>query len=70
MSSTDLIGLFDPKDVSRLLKVSLPYVYKLAERGLLPCVRWPAEGGGQRKRTVLRFTRDDVLTFITKHKSA
>ena len=56
--------LLDPKDVRRILKVSLPYVYKLAERGQLACIRIACQGEGKRARSVLRFKLVDVQTFI------
>ena len=59
--------LLDAKDVKRILKVSLPFVYKLAERGQLPYVRIPAIGKGSKARGVIRFKLDDVQAFIDKH---
>ena len=59
--------LLDAKEVKRILKVSLPFVYKLAERGQLPCVRIPCMGGGKRARTVIRFKLADVQSFIEQH---
>lgn len=60
--------LMTAKDVHRTLKCSLPLVYKLAERGQLPCIRWEAPGAGDRKRTVVRFQIEDVQAFIEKHR--
>ena len=59
--------LLDAKEVKRILKVSLPFVYKLAERGQLPCVRIPCMGDGERARTVIRFKLADVQAFIEQH---
>jgi hypothetical protein len=60
--------LWDAKDVQKTLKCSLPYVYKLVERGQIPCVRWECPGDGQEKpRTMLRFKQSDILDFIEKH---
>jgi hypothetical protein len=60
--------LLNAKDVRRMLKVSLPLIYKLAEQGRLPCVRIPCPGEGlQKPRTVVRFKAEDVLEFIEKH---
>lgn len=58
--------LLTPKDVKRILKCSLPQVYRLADRGLLGVVRMPSakENGG---RGLVRFTQGDVLAFIEKH---
>ena len=60
--------LADAKDVKRMLKVSLPLVYKLAENGRLPCVRIPCPGNGKVKpRTLVRFKMKDVYAFIEAH---
>jgi excisionase family DNA binding protein len=61
------VELLDAKEVKRILKVSLPFVYKLAERGQLPCVRIPCMGDGERARTVVRFKLADVQAFIEQH---
>lgn len=58
--------LLDPKDVRRILKVSLPYVYKLAERGQLACVRIHCPGEGKKARSLLRFKLSDVQAFIER----
>jgi hypothetical protein len=61
-------ALLDAREVMRILKCSLPLVYKMAERGQLPCVRWECPGRGEEKpRTMVRFKLDDVMTFIEKH---
>ena len=60
--------LLTPKDVQRMLKVSLSLVYRMADRGQLPCVRWDAPGDGERKKTVLRFEKSSVFEFIEKHR--
>jgi len=56
--------LLTAKDVKGIFKCSLPLVYKMAERGQLPCVRWPAPGNGSRKKTVIRFKIEDIQKFI------
>jgi hypothetical protein len=62
------IDLLTAKDVQRILRVSLPFVYKLAERGQMPCVRWECPGEGKVKaRSMVRFRRSDVSAFIKKH---
>jgi excisionase family DNA binding protein len=61
------VELLDAKEVKRILRVSLPFVYKLAERGQLPCVRIPCMGEGDRARTVVRFKLADVQAFIEQH---
>lgn len=60
--------LLDAKEVKRLLHCSLPFVYKLADRGQLACVRWDCPGEGEeRQKTMVRFKKGDVLHFIEKH---
>jgi len=61
------VELLDAKEVRRILKVSLPFVYKLAERGQLPCVRIPCMGNGERAKTVVRFKLTDIQAFIERH---
>jgi predicted DNA-binding transcriptional regulator AlpA len=60
--------LLTPKDVQKMLKCSLPLIYKMAQRGQLPCVRWGCPGEGEEKpRTMVRFRQNDVMEFIEKH---
>ena len=60
--------LLDAHEVKRLLKCSLPLVYKMAERGQIPCVRWECLGEGEKKpRSMIRFKRRDVFDFIENH---
>jgi excisionase family DNA binding protein len=59
--------LLTAKDVQRVLKVSLPYVYKLAERGQIPCVRIPCLGDSEQARSVVRFRLADVQAFIERY---
>ena len=64
----NLEPLLDAKEVKALLKCSLPLVYKMAERGQLPCVRWECPGDGKEKpRTMVKFKQADVIEFIEKH---
>ena len=57
--------LLDAKEVRQILKCSLPAVYKMAERGQLPCVRWDCLGEGiEKPRTMVRFKKADVMDFI------
>ena len=61
-------SLFDANQVRSLLACSLALVYRMAERGQLPCVRWECPGEGRKKpRTTVRFKREDVFDFIEKH---
>jgi len=60
--------LLDAKEVRQILKCSLPLVYKMADRGQLPCIRWDSPGEGKEKpRTMVRFKQKDVVDFIEKH---
>jgi hypothetical protein len=57
-------SLLTAKDVQRIFKCSLPLVYKMAERGQIPCVRWKCPGNGGRSKTIVRFKKSDILRFI------
>jgi len=46
-----------------LLRCSLPYAHKLAEKYKLSCLRFPCLGEKQRK-TLLRFKKKDIPDFI------
>jgi hypothetical protein len=60
--------LLDAKEVKRLLKCSLPFVYKLACEGRIPCVRLECPGEGTAKlRTMVRFKLQDVIALIEEH---
>jgi hypothetical protein len=60
--------LLNAKDVARVLKVSLPFVYKMADRGQLACVRWECPGVGEKKKTTVRFELEAVRLFIEHHR--
>ena len=60
--------LLNANEVKRILKISLPLVYKMAARGQLPCVRWVCPGKGKKKsRNMVRFKQSEVWDFIEKH---
>jgi hypothetical protein len=60
--------LLTPKDVQKMLRCSLPLVYRMAQRGQLACIRWECPGEGQEKpRTMVRFKLEDVRQFIEGH---
>jgi hypothetical protein len=60
--------LLNAQDVKRLLNCSLSWVYKAADRGLLPSVRWECPGDGTKKpKTMVRFKLKDVLALVEKH---
>ena len=62
--------LLDAKEVKKLLRCSLPWIYKAADQGLIPCVRIPCPGEGtEKQRTMVRFKKNDILSFINRHYS-
>ncbi len=67
MEKGQIKELLNAQDVKRLLKCSLPLVYKMANQGRIPCVRWECPGKGKRAKTMLRFKKSDVINFIEKH---
>lgn len=56
--------LLDAKEVKQLLNCSLALVYKMAERGQIPCVRIPCPGSGTKSKTLVRFKKGDVFNLI------
>ena len=68
MTDTDLEILLTAEEVRKILSCSLPLVYKLADAGALPCVRWECLGTSKSKpRHVVRFRPGDVMNFIEEH---
>lgn len=65
MESITTEPLLDAKDVRKILRCSLPFVYKMADRGQIPSIRIPCPGDKQKR--LLRFKKNDVLSFIEKH---
>ena len=60
--------LLNADDVSKILRCSVPHVYKMASRGQLPCIRWDCPGNGEKRpRSVVRFKIEDVLRFMEDH---
>ena len=60
--------LLDAKEVKRVLRCSLGFIYKLADQGRIACVRIPCPGkGNNKRRDMVRFKLSDVLDFIEKH---
>lgn len=55
--------ILNAKEVSKILNVSLPLVYLMADRGQLPCVRWQSPSKGKPK-TMVRFKQSDIWAFI------
>ena len=60
------LNLLNPRDVQKILKCSLPLIYKLAEQGRIPHIRIPCPGDGERKKSLVRFKKEDVLAFIDR----
>ena len=62
------VELLNSKQVRKILQCSLPYVYKIADKGKIPCVRIPGMGEeGKRGKCTLRFKLSDIEDFIEKH---
>ena len=57
--------LLKPAQVAKLLNVSIPFVYKLAAAGQLPCIKFGADDS----RKAVRFEYEDLLNFIKDHKN-
>jgi len=56
--------LLNASDVKKMLRCSLPLVYKMANERRIPCVRIPCPTLGTRKKELVRFKFEDVATFI------
>ena len=56
--------LLTVSEVKRILKVSRSLVYRWAQEGRLPCVRWGCPGQGEKRQTIVRFRPEDVQRFI------
>jgi hypothetical protein len=60
--------LLNAKDVSKILRCSVPHVYKMADRGQLACIRWDCpSNGAKRSKSVVRFKKSDVFDFMEAH---
>lgn len=61
--------LLKASDVARILGCSRALVYRLAERGQLPCVRWECPGKGTKKpRSLVRFELERIREFVEDHR--
>jgi excisionase family DNA binding protein len=56
--------LLRPSQVASILNCSTSYIYKLADAGSLPCIRFSVSGNGKRKKETLRFKEGDIENFI------
>jgi excisionase family DNA binding protein len=52
--------LLKPREVSKILKVSLATVYNMVRAKQIPCVKWELPGG----KEAIRLKRNDVFSFI------
>jgi predicted DNA-binding transcriptional regulator AlpA len=66
-SMHEIEPLLDAKEVKRLLRCSLPLVYKMAGRGQIPSIRIPCIGTGSRRKELVRFRKEDMIRFIEQH---
>jgi len=57
--------LLKPKAVAKMLGMSVPWVYKSAKRGILPCVKLPSMG--KNGTEPVRFKKEDIVQFIEKY---
>lgn len=62
--------LLTPKQVARILKCSLPWVYKASDKGILPSVRVPCPGVGTKKRDMVRFEVEAIRDFVKLHRKS
>ena len=62
-------NLLTARQVSKLLSVSIPLVYKMVGRGQLPSICWDCPGEGKKRaRNTVRFDFNEILEFINKHR--
>ena len=59
--------LLKPSQVAEMLNVSRSYIYKMADGGLLPCIRFSVSEAGKRKKETIRFKASDISDFINNH---
>ncbi|HUT72005.1 MAG TPA: helix-turn-helix domain-containing protein [Desulfatiglandales bacterium] len=55
-------SLLRSKQVAKLLNIGTSTVYKLADQGTLPSVRWQGDG-----KNFVRFKYQDIVKFIEAH---
>ena len=62
-------NLFTARQIAKLLNVSVPLIYRMADREQLPCICWPCPGHGEKRaRNTVRFDLSEILEFINKHR--
>jgi hypothetical protein len=62
------LDLLKADEVRKILRCSLPHVYKLADTGALRCVRISTTSetnkNPKKRQNLIRFKRSDVFQFI------
>ncbi|MCG2778983.1 MAG: helix-turn-helix domain-containing protein [Desulfobacterales bacterium] len=62
-------NLLTAKQTAKLLNVSVPLIYRMADRGQLPCICWDCPGEGKKRvRNTVRFDLAEIMDFIDKHR--
>ena len=65
----DLEDLLKASDVAKIFQCSRALIYRMADRGELPCIRWECTGEGKKqKRETVRFKKADIIAFVEKHE--
>jgi len=64
---TNTLEILRPKDAAKLLGVSQSYVYQLAEKGLIGCIRIPMSCANGKQKSMLRFKTADLMAFVEEH---
>ena len=59
--------LLDAQDVKKILNCALATVYKMVDRGQLPCVRWTIDDDAKKPKSIIRFKKQDVIDFINSN---
>lgn len=68
VGTLDIENLLDARQVAKILRCSVPLIYKMTDRQQIPCIRWEAPGKGKQKpRTTVRFRFEDIRAFIDKN---
>ncbi len=58
-----------PSQGAQMMNASRSFMYKLADAGHIPCIRFSIPTEGKRKKETLRFYRKDIEIFIKDHYS-
>ena len=57
-------ALLDAQEVKKILNIALATVYKLADNGKLPCVRFTVDVNAKKSKSIIRFKKQDIIEFI------